>query len=97
MEPWRRAAGVAIWRYGALNACCNCGDVEIWSSGVALQAWGRGGIDGEGRTRATRMQVCKQREVTTQLERHCRLRYICDSVLIKNGAIEFVDLPRIGR
>jgi len=38
MELWRRFVRVATRRYGGLEARCTLSDVEVWSSGGALQA-----------------------------------------------------------
>ena len=30
-----------IWRYGVLEACCRCSDVEVWRSGDLEASCGR--------------------------------------------------------
>jgi hypothetical protein len=52
MELWKLAAGVAAWSQRAVEARCRCSDMEVtkpWgkvaSSGSALQACRRGGVE----------------------------------------------------
>ncbi len=49
LEQGRRAAGVAIKRYRALEAGCRCRDVEVWRSGTRcrwgdVKAWNSGAL-----------------------------------------------------
>ena len=47
MEVWRhvRCSDMDVWRHGALDAYCKCGDVEVSSCGGALHAQRRGGME----------------------------------------------------
>src|SRR6266480_8023080 len=48
MEVWRRAAGVATRRQGALEALCRCSDMEVWRSRGAA-TWRHGALEARGR------------------------------------------------